>query len=81
MSISGQKSEASIRSYMQNVSENIQSDMSLTLSTHMSATDMVQETLISQSDTTTTAALSDLELECLDIPEIPPLNTPKLQFH
>jgi len=81
MSISGQKSEASIRSYARNVSENTRRDMSLTQSIHiMSATYILQETLISESDTTATAALSDLELDCLDIPEIPSINTLSYNF-
>jgi len=59
MTLSGQKTEASIRSYSRNVSDNMQRDSSLTLSTHMSATSVPEQATLSQ----TTTCLTDVDIE------------------
>ena len=59
MTLSGQKTEASIRSYSRNVSDNMQRDSSLTLSTHMSATNVPEQATLSQ----TTTCLTDIDIE------------------
>jgi len=76
MTVSGQKSEASIRSYSRNVSDNKRRDMSFTLSTHMSATNILEETT-SDTNITTVSELQSLDsLDCLDIAEMSSRKTP-----
>jgi len=68
----GQKSQTSIRSYSRNVSDNMRRDLRLTLSTHMRATNVVEQATLSQTTT-----VSDLELhDSLDIPSISSVKTP-----
>ena len=76
MTMSGQTSEASIRSYSRNVSDNKRRDMSFTLSTHMSATNVLEETT-SDTNVTTVSELQSLDsLDCLDIAEMLYCTTP-----